>query len=67
MVTPKRSYSGQIGACFAQSQLHSSERAISTLREYRDKLDSLAGALLEKEEIPGEEVLESVGVERRKL
>lgn len=67
MVTPKRSYSGQIGTHFAQSQLHSSERAISTLREYRDKLDSLAGALLEKEEIPGEEVLESVGVERRKL
>jgi len=38
--------------------------ATSTLEEHRDALDRLAQALLEKEEIPGEEVLEIVGVER---
>ncbi len=40
------------------------KRATTTLEEHRDALDRLAQALLEKEEIPGEEVLEIVGVER---
>jgi cell division protease FtsH len=37
-------------------------RAASTLQEYRDKLDRLADVLLQKEEVPGKEVLELVGV-----
>jgi cell division protease FtsH len=37
-------------------------RATSTLREHRDALDRLAQALLEKEEIAGDEVLEIIGV-----
>lgn len=39
------------------------ERANSTLEEYRQQLDALADALLEFEELPGERVLELVGVE----
>jgi len=38
--------------------------AVSTLKEHRDALDRLAEALLEKEEISGEEVVEIIGVER---
>jgi len=41
------------------------EHAVSTLREHRDALDRLAGALLEKEEISGKEVVEIIGVERK--
>ncbi len=41
------------------------EHAVDTLKEHRDALDRLAEALLEKEEIPGKEVLEIVGVERK--
>ncbi|MDX1686649.1 MAG: ATP-dependent zinc metalloprotease FtsH [Candidatus Promineifilaceae bacterium] len=40
------------------------QRATSCLREHRDELDQVAEALLEKEEIPGDRVLELVGVER---
>ncbi len=43
------------------------ERATSTLKEHRDALDRLARALREKEEIPGAEVLEIVGVDERPL
>ena len=38
------------------------ERALGTLRENRAALDRVAQALLAKEEIPGDEVLELVGV-----
>jgi cell division protease FtsH len=38
------------------------ERALSTLRGHRSELDRVVNALLEREEIPGEEVLELVGV-----
>lgn len=40
------------------------DRAIETLREYRDGLDRLADALLVEEEIPGDRVLELVDVEK---
>jgi cell division protease FtsH len=40
------------------------EHAVSTLKEHRDALDRLAKALLEKEEISGEEVVEIIGVGR---
>jgi cell division protease FtsH len=40
------------------------EHAVSTLREHRDALDRLAEALLEKEEISGQEVVEIIGIER---
>ncbi len=39
-------------------------RAISTLQAHRQELEQLANILLEKEEIPGEEVLELLGVEQ---
>jgi cell division protease FtsH len=39
--------------------------AVSTLKEHRDALDRLAKALLEKEEISGEEVVEIIGIERK--
>jgi cell division protease FtsH len=38
------------------------ERAMDILREYRQALDRLVETLLEEEEIPGERVLELVGV-----
>jgi cell division protease FtsH len=38
------------------------EKAVATLQEHRDALDRLATVLLEQEEIPGERVLELVGV-----
>jgi cell division protease FtsH len=38
------------------------ERAFNTLQEHRDKLDKVADALMENEEIPGDEVLALVGV-----
>ncbi len=41
------------------------DHAVSTLREHRDALDQLAEALLEKEELSGQEVLDIVGVERK--
>jgi len=41
------------------------DHAVSTLEEHRDALDRLAEALLEKEELSGQEVLEIVGVERK--
>jgi cell division protease FtsH len=41
------------------------ERALSTLQEYRSELDKVANALLENEEIPGEEVLKLVGVSEK--
>jgi cell division protease FtsH len=40
------------------------DRAIEVLREHRDGLDRVAKDLLEKEEIPGKEVLALVGVAR---
>ncbi len=40
------------------------DHAVSTLKEHRDGLDRLAQALLEKEELSGEEVVEIVGVAR---
>jgi cell division protease FtsH len=43
------------------------DRAVSTLAEHRDGLDSLARALREKEEIAGDEVLEIVGVDKKSL
>jgi hypothetical protein len=39
------------------------ERAVSTLQEHRSELDRVADALLESEEIPGEKVLELIGVD----
>jgi len=39
------------------------QRALGCLRENREQLDNVAEALLEKEEIPGDRVLELVGVE----
>jgi cell division protease FtsH len=41
------------------------EHAKETLNDHREALDRLVDALVEKEEISGEEVLEIVGVERR--
>jgi cell division protease FtsH len=41
------------------------ERALNTLQEYRNELDKVANALLEDEEIPGEEVLKLVGVSEK--
>jgi cell division protease FtsH len=43
------------------------DQTARTLEENRDALDRVAEALLEREEIPGEEVLELVGVEIEKL
>jgi cell division protease FtsH len=42
------------------------ERAVSTLQEHRSELDRVAEALLESEEIPGEKVLELIGVDKEK-
>jgi cell division protease FtsH len=42
------------------------EHAINTLREHREALERVAKALLEKEEIPGEEILKLIGVEKEK-
>lgn len=42
------------------------DRAASTLKEHRDKLERLADALLEKEEIPGDEVLALIEMEDKK-
>ncbi|HEX3033809.1 MAG TPA: ATP-dependent zinc metalloprotease FtsH [Thermodesulfobacteriota bacterium] len=42
------------------------EKAVSTLREHRDGLDRLASALLENEEIPGDEVLRILQVNKDK-
>lgn len=39
------------------------ERAVGTLQEHRSELDRVAEALLESEEIPGEKVLELIGVD----
>lgn len=41
---------------------HAFDRASSTLEEHREGLDQLAEELLEREEIPGDEVLEIIGV-----
>ncbi len=38
------------------------EKAVETLKEYRDQLDRLANMLIEEEEVAGEKVLELVGV-----
>jgi cell division protease FtsH len=38
------------------------DRAVDVLREHRDGLDRVAHDLLEKEEVPGKEVLALVGV-----
>jgi cell division protease FtsH len=43
------------------------ERALQTLRTNRDQLDRVAEALLEKEEISGEEVLKLIGVNNGKI
>jgi len=40
--------------------------ATDTLKEHRDALDRLAKALREKEEIPGDEVLEIIGVDTQR-
>ncbi len=40
------------------------DRAIAVLREHRDGLDRVAQDLLEKEEVPGKEILKLVGGER---
>jgi len=69
-IAQRRDYSEQtarevdeeIKAILAQAY----QRATSTLREHRDALDRLAKALREKEEIPGGEVLEIVGVDGRR-
>lgn len=42
------------------------KRAIDTLREHRDGLNQVAEVLMEQEEIPGEEVLELLGVDKGK-
>jgi cell division protease FtsH len=39
------------------------ERAVGTLQEHRSELDRVADALLESEEIPGDKVLELIGVD----
>lgn len=39
------------------------QRAVNTLQEYREALDRLADALVEKEEIPGEDVLSLIGAQ----
>jgi cell division protease FtsH len=39
------------------------QRAVNTLQEHREALDRLADALVEKEEIPGEDVLSLIGVQ----
>ncbi len=41
------------------------EHAVGTLKEHREALDGLAKALIEREEISGDEVAEIVGIERR--
>lgn len=43
------------------------ERAMEALRQNREGLDKVAQALQEKEEIQGDEVLQLVGVEQRKI
>jgi cell division protease FtsH len=43
---------------------HAYQRAVSTLNEHEDKLDRVAGELLEKEVLDGEEVQALVGEER---
>jgi cell division protease FtsH len=40
------------------------ERASITLEEYREALDQVADALLQREEIPGKEVAELIGVDK---
>ncbi len=40
------------------------ERAADTLQKHRDGLDRVADTLMEKEEIPGEDVLKLLGIER---
>ncbi|MEJ2366993.1 MAG: ATP-dependent zinc metalloprotease FtsH [Acidobacteriota bacterium] len=40
-------------------------RAVGTLKQHRQGLDAVADALLEKEEIPGREVLEHLGISQR--
>ncbi len=40
------------------------DRALNVLQEHRDGLDRLAQDLLEKEEIPGKEVLEVLGIQK---
>lgn len=42
------------------------QRAINTLQEHRDALDRLAEALLEHEELPGNEVLDIIGVDAQR-
>jgi cell division protease FtsH len=42
------------------------ERAVSTLQEHRSELDRVAEALLESEEIPGEKVLDLIGLDGEK-
>jgi cell division protease FtsH len=42
------------------------QRAVNTLQEHRDALDRLAEALLEYEELPGNEVLEIIGVDAQR-
>lgn len=39
------------------------QRAIDTLKEYRDELDKLASELRDREEIPGDQVLELIGLD----
>jgi len=41
------------------------ERASKKLREYRERLDAVAEALLQHEELPGERVLQLVGIDGR--
>ena len=40
------------------------DRAVEVIREHRDGLDRVAEDLLEKEEVPGKEILELVGVQK---
>ena len=51
------------GCTFTYRQVNERvNRAVDVLREHRDGLDRVAKDLLEKEEVPGKEVLELVGV-----
>ncbi len=64
-IAQRRSYSEktarQIDLEIKQIVENAYERASETLQEHRDHLDRLAEILLEREEIPGEEVLSLVG------
>ena len=57
--TTAREVDEEIQAILSQSY----DRAVKALQAHREELDRVADALLEREEIPGDVVLELVGVE----